>query len=233
MTLVRAHTWQSIHAELIRRIGERIWAPGEFVPKEIELAAEFGCSRSTINRAMQELANAGLLTRKRRAGTRVALHPVRKATLEIPVIRLDVEGRGQVYTHDLLERRVQAAPTKIAQRLGLPSGAHMLHLRALHLADEQPFAYEDRWVNSTAFPAILKADFNAINANEWLVQNAPLSSGDISFCAVSASSIEARLLNTKVGAALFRMRRVTRAGRAAVTHVDLTYAPGFQMQTRL
>lgn len=233
MTLARAHTWQSIHAELIRRIGERIWAPGDVVPKEVELAAEFGCSRSTINRAMQELANAGFLTRKRRAGTRVALHPVRKATLDIPVIRLDVEGRGQTYRHDLLSRRIACPPALIRNAFAASGADEMLHLKTLHLADEQPFAYEDRWVNSLAFPAILNAELNAINANEWLVQNAPLSSGEISFSAVSASSTEAKRLNAERGAALFRVRRLTRAGRAAVTHVDLTYAPGFQMQTRL
>ena len=78
--------WQSVHAEVLRRIRSREWLPGALIPNETDLAAEFGCARATVSRALRELADAGLLTRRRKAGTHVALNPVRKATLQIPVI---------------------------------------------------------------------------------------------------------------------------------------------------
>ena len=59
--------------------------------------AEFGCARATVSRALRDLAEAGVLERRRKAGTRVALHPVRRATLDIPVTRQEIEGRGQSY----------------------------------------------------------------------------------------------------------------------------------------
>ena len=68
------------------------WQPGDLIPGEVELADEFGCARATVNRALQDLADAGLVERKRKAGTRVALNPVRKVTVEVPVVRQDVEG---------------------------------------------------------------------------------------------------------------------------------------------
>jgi DNA-binding GntR family transcriptional regulator len=82
-------TWQAIQAEALRRIRDREWKPGEAIPHEAELAGEFGCARATVNRALRELAEAGLLERRRKAGTRVSLNPVRKATFEIPIIRQD------------------------------------------------------------------------------------------------------------------------------------------------
>jgi DNA-binding transcriptional MocR family regulator len=87
----------------MRRINERIWPPGELIPGEVELAEEFGCARATVNRALRELADEGLLERRRKAGTRVVRDPVRKARLDIAIIRLEVEGRGMAYRFDLLE----------------------------------------------------------------------------------------------------------------------------------
>ena len=76
-----ATSWQDIKRAVITRISERVWRPGELIPGEQELAREFGCARATVSKAMRELADAGLLERRRKAGTRIALNPVRKATL--------------------------------------------------------------------------------------------------------------------------------------------------------
>ena len=87
--------WQSVQEEGLRRIHARVWKPGDLIPNEVDLALEFGCARTTVNRALRSLAESGLLDRRRKAGTRVAAQPVAKATLDITVIRMEVEGRGQ------------------------------------------------------------------------------------------------------------------------------------------
>lgn len=72
-------SFRTIRDEMARRIAERRWLPGALIPGEEALAREFGAARATVNRALQELARAGLIERRRRAGTRVARHPVREA----------------------------------------------------------------------------------------------------------------------------------------------------------
>jgi GntR family histidine utilization transcriptional repressor len=89
--------WQSVQDEVLRRIHAREWKPGDLIPNEADLAQEFGCARTTVNRALRALAENGLLDRRRKAGTRVAAQPVAKATLDIAVIRREVEERGQKY----------------------------------------------------------------------------------------------------------------------------------------
>ena len=224
-------SWQGIQAELLRRIAERIWQPGQLVPKEVELAREFGCARATVNRAMRELANAGLINRKRKAGTRVAVNPVRKATLDIAVVRLDVESRGAVYRHTLLVNEIVAPTVEISSRISNLPNAKLLRLHTLHYADDCPFMLEERWVNPVAVPEILAADLTKISANEWLVQNAPLTSGDISFSALNASDKEAQILCVDRQTALFIVERQTWLGSLPITSVRLAYAPGFKMQT--
>ena len=69
--------WEAIHANVLQRIRTREWGPGALIPTEEALAREFGCARATVSRALREVAAAGLLERRRKAGTRVALQPVR------------------------------------------------------------------------------------------------------------------------------------------------------------
>lgn len=221
--------WEHIRAEVLRRIERRDWAPGAVIPTEAELAAEFGCARATVNRALSELARAGVLERRRRAGTRVATHPVRKATLDISVIRLEVEGRGQSYSFRLLGRSEAEPPPVIASHLGLAEGAQLLHLTTLHFADGQPFLYEDRWLNPDVLPEDLPGP--ELSVNEWLVKTVAYTAGEISFSAASAGTEEARRLAVPEGAALFVIERATWLGAAPVTWVRLSYAPGYRLRT--
>jgi GntR family transcriptional regulator, histidine utilization repressor len=222
--------WEDIRAEVLRRIRMRLWLPGAVIPTEEALAYEFGCARATVSRALRELAEGGVLERRRKAGTRVALHPVRKATLDIAVTRLEVEGRGQVYGYHLIGAVMAVAPMAVCSKLGVAQGADWLHLRSLHLADGVPFLFEDRWLNPTVLldPA---PDFAVISANEWLVSNVSYARGDIAFSAANASAGEAEMLGVSVGAALFITERGTWAEAAPITWVRLAYAPGYRLHT--
>jgi GntR family histidine utilization transcriptional repressor len=226
-------SWRSIHQELLRRINEREWVPGSLVPNEADLAAEFDCARTTVNRAMRELAAAGLIDRKRRAGTRVALHPVSRVVLDIPIIRLEVEQRNAAWRHGLLEQDVRPAPARITSRLGLERDTPMLHITSVHFADNHPFLHEDRWINLMAVPGVETVDFAGVSANEWLVRNTPYTSGDIAFSAMNADADLAELLEAPVGAALFVVDRITWDKQTPVTAVRLSYAPGYRMNTQI
>ncbi len=226
-------SWQAVQDEVLRRIQARHWKPGDAIPNEAELSAEFGCARVTVNRALRNLAEAGLLDRKRKAGTRVALHPVRKATLAIPVIRREIEGKGLAHGYALKTRERTVAPADIAARFGAAPGDAMLHVVALHLADGRPYVLEDRWISLAAAPEAGEADFSAVSANEWLVTNIPFEAGDIAFGAVSANPRDAAILKCRQGEALFVIDRTTRSRGRMITTVRLVFSPGYRMRTEL
>ena len=217
---------------MLRRIRTRFWPPGVLIPSEELLAKEFGCARATVNRALQELANAGVLERKRKAGTRVAVLPVRKATLEIPVIRQEIEARGQAYSFRLMSRHLKKPPVAILAKLGLQDATPMLHLQTLHLAGGSPQVFEDRWLNPSVLPEP-EPDFSRISVNEWLVATVAFSIGDIAFSAEPASSREADALGVQPGTALFITERTTGLTDAPITWVRLSHAPGYRLQTFL
>lgn len=220
-------TWQSVRSEALRRIRTREWPPGGQIPHEADLAIEFGCARATVNRALRDLAEEGLLERRRKGGTRVSLTPIRKATFDIAIIRQDVEGRGQTHGYRLLSDHHAPLPLPVCTALKLSGPAPWRAVRALHLADDAPFCLESRWIN----PALVGADvrFDTISANEWLVRNLAYSGGDFIFYARPADHDLSALLQCPQGSALFAIDRTTFSEHHPITAVTLTYAPGYRM----
>jgi GntR family histidine utilization transcriptional repressor len=202
--------WQDVQAEALRRIRQRDWPPGTLIPNEADLARELGCARATVNRALQALADDGWLERKRRAGTRVTLSPQRRAQMSVPILRHEIEARGEVYAHRLLSRQIKD---------------DNLSLRTLHLADDLPYALELRDIHLGQVPLAATADLTAISANEWLVQNAPFSHGTMSYAALPADAEEARHLGCATGAPVMVLTRETFSETGIITQVRLTYRP--------
>lgn len=222
--------WLDVQAEVLRRLNARIWKPGDLLPNEAELAAEFGCARSTVNRALQSIADEGLLDRRRRGGTRVVVHPDRKATFNIPVIKVQIEQQGLAYGYRLLNRRWLRPPKNIRERMQLDAGIKLLNVRSLHTADQRAYVLENRWIDVSVVPAATTADFKVQSPNEWLVENVPFSGGDIALTAIHANEDESIALECDTHVALFSAERRTRdAIGATITYVQLVYAPGYRM----
>ena len=222
-------TWQAIRAEVLARIRHRRWPPGTMIPNEADLALEFGCARATVNRALRDLAESGVLDRRRKAGTRVAEAPVRRAVLSIPLIRDEVAALGQPYGYALLSRALESPPAPVHASLALPPDTDALHIRALHLAGGTPFVLEDRWINPAAAPGALEADMTTLSANEWLVRHAPFTEGRLSFSAIAADAATAAQLGCAPGTALFRLDRSTLDGTRPVTVAQISYRPGYRL----
>lgn len=229
---VRA-SYQALKQEMTRRIAERIWAPGALIPGEAVLAEEFGAARATVNRALQDLARSGLVERRRKAGTRVALHPVREARFAIPVVAEEIRARGADYRYRLLSREEASPPEIVAARLGTAHATQLIHVRCLHLADSRPYQYEDRWINPAAVPAASGESFAQTGPNEWLVSQAPFSQAEFTFHADGASEEEAGLLDTRAGQPVFVAERITWLKDKPITLVRMVHPASHRMVTRL
>lgn len=226
-------SWRAVLAELERRIAEGDWRPGELIPKEVDLAGEFGCSRATVNRALTALVGAGLVERRRRAGSRVALAPVRRGVFDVPIIRREVEALGAAHAHLVLSAKDEKPPAPIAGRFGAPAPKRLFHIRTLHLADGRPWVFEDRWLSRAEAPDIAALDLEALSVNEWLVRTVPMTACDLVFRAENATAEEAEILDLPIGAALFITERTTWRSDAPITYVRLAAGPGYSLKSRL
>ncbi|WP_367717564.1 GntR family transcriptional regulator [Nitratireductor sp. GISD-1A_MAKvit] len=226
-------SFRTIRDELSRRIAEGVWLPGSQIPGEEALAQEFGAARATVNRALQELARAGILERKRRAGTRVALHPVREVRFAIPRTRQEIESRGCDYGYRLLGSEERVAPQAVRARLGLLSKSPMLHIRCLHLADGDPYQYEVRWINLKSVPEARRADFRTAGPNEWLTGHTPFSNAEFTFMAGAATVDEAAILDIREGDPVFIGERITWTRGDPITLAHLVHPCSHRMVAHL
>lgn len=222
--------YKEVKAEIVRRVRDRTWPPGALLPSEIDLSGELGCARATVNRAMRELADEGLLERRRRAGTRVRTAPQRQARLDIPITRDEVEATGAAYRYALVERSVGPAPDWLSARIGLPSSGKVLHLIAMHFADQSPYQHEERWINLAAVPDAAQADFSRTGPNEWLVRDMPFNDIRLDLRAGAATPTVAAFLEIAIESPVFVAERVTRLDGVAITLARLSFPPGYRMR---
>jgi len=193
-----------IRAELEGRICSGDWPPGTRIPFEHELVARFGCSRATVNKAVSALAAAGLIERRKRAGSFVAQRRLHGAMLEIPDIAQVLQARGQRYRFELDRRRVASGK---------------LILEGVHIGGEQPFAHETREISLDQVPEAEAADFSEQAPGSWLLQNVAWTEAQQRVSAVNAPRAVTRRLELAQAAACLKLERSTWSGAALVTDV--------------
>ena len=229
MTAPARMSWTDVRDTIHARILDGTHRPGDKLPRDEDIAAEFGCARTTVHRAMQALAEAGVVERRRKGGTTVRTDPVARATLDIPITRLEVEARGARYGYQLIDLARAAAPPTVTAACELPAPHEMLRIRALHLADARPYIFEDRWIDLETVPEIERVDLTAVSANEWLVLNRPHSRFTLGIFARGASAEDARMMEVDDGTALLILERTTWIADAPITFVRATTAPGYRL----
>jgi GntR family histidine utilization transcriptional repressor len=225
-------SYREIKADILGKITQGAWPPGHLVPAETELAEAYGVARATVNRAMRELAEEGVVERKRKSGSRVRLSPLRQARFDIPVARREVEAQGRRYRYALVRSDVVNAPDWLSARMALGAGAEVRRLICLHFADDQPWLFEDRWINLGLLPHARAADFRQDGPTEWLMAQIPFSAVEISISATGADATLSAHLACAEGAPLLQTERLTRWNDQTVTYVRLVHQPGHRMTTR-
>jgi GntR family transcriptional regulator len=125
---------------------------GAALPAERLLAQRLAVSRTTVRKALDELAGRGLVAPRHGSGTFVA-----SARLEQPLARLssfseDMRARGRAPGFAWVERGVAAPSPEEAVALGLTSGEQVARFVRVRLADGEPLAVERAAVAARHLP---------------------------------------------------------------------------------
>lgn len=159
---------------ILRHVTDGDWKPASRIPSENDLVKKFGISRMTVNRALRELTDSGVLERVQGVGTFVAGPKAESAMFEVRSIRDEIVSRGQTHSVQVLTcESVQARATVTAQ-FALAPGSELFHTRLLHNANGKPLQLEDRFVNPACAPEYLDLDFHVEIPHQYLMRVAPL-----------------------------------------------------------
>ncbi|MGX5843773.1 histidine utilization repressor [Mesorhizobium sp. ArgA1] len=217
----------SLHQRILSDISEKIlsgaWAPGYRIPFEHELTAEYNCSRMTVNKALSQLAKAGLIERRRRSGSFVRQPQSQAAVLELHDIRIEVEALGLPYRYERVARQKRRSSAEDRALLELSAVGPLLALEGLHFAGKRPFAHEQRLINLTAVPEAVEEEFADIAPGPWLIGRVPWSEAEHRIRAVGADRHIAEALDIPTGAPCLVVERRTWSAEHPVTQVRFTY----------
>lgn len=210
---------QRIRADIEANILSGAWPPGHRVPFEHELMAQYGCARMTVNKVMSALVEAGLIERRRRAGTFVAQPRLQSAVLQIPDIAAEVRARGEEYRLELLARRERKATRQDAAEAAMVAGEQLLDLRCRHIASGRPFAIEERLISLRTVPEAAEVDFATVPPGTWLLGHVPWTEAENRILAIDADAGRAERLAVAPGTACLVVERRTWRAGSTITFV--------------
>ena len=170
------------------------WRPGELMPSEADLVAQFGVSRMTVNRALRELQSEGLVDRVQGVGTFAAQLYRVSSTLTIRDLHEEIEARGHRHHAEVHLTREEQAGEALARQLGLAIGAPVFHSLIVHYDNDVALQSEDRYVNPACAPDYLSVDFTQTTPTHYLLEVAPLWEAQYTIEASAPTEQEARLL---------------------------------------
>lgn len=219
----------TLHHRILSDIEGRIvsgeWPPGYRLPFEVDLAAQYGCSRMTANKVLTHLARTGLIERRRKSGSFVMQPVTQAAVLEIHDIEAEVRSLKLPYAYRLQRQSRRQAKPADRQHLELSEAAPVLELVCLHSAGDRPFCLEERLINLGTVPEAGGEDFSASPPGSWLLSQVPWSTAEHRIYALSASAEVAKALDIARAAACLVIERRTWGNTGPVTFVRFTY-PG-------
>ncbi|MFP7365180.1 GntR family transcriptional regulator [Corynebacterium callunae] len=159
-----------------------ILEPGARLENEIAVAKHLNVSRPTVRRAIQEVVDKGLLVRRRGVGTQVVQSHVTRP-VELTSFFNDLKNANLNPQTRVLEHRILAANSSIAEKLGVSPGDEILLIRRLRSTGDIPVAILENYL-PTAFVDISLEE---------------LESGGL-YDALRARGVVLKIANQKIGA---------------------------------
>lgn len=204
--------------DLLRRIRAGAWRPGEPLPAEPALAAEYDISLGTLRRVLAELASEGLLDRRQGRGT-----TVRRASFHDSLFRffrLGDGGEARVPESRIIGRDIEAAPDDVASALLVDDGADVVHVHRVRSIDGRPLLVEDIWLPLPRFAPFAQAALDTLGPLLYpeyeRLLGVVIGSAKEQLSVTSADVATADLLGCEEGSPVVQIERT------ALTHADET-----------
>jgi GntR family phosphonate transport system transcriptional regulator len=144
--------WRQVADGIERGIADGRFPAGDKLPGETELAEIYGVNRHTVRRALATLAERGMVRAERGSGTYVEAprlaYPLRSRTRFSEI----AGAGGREPQAQLIGAWDDVATREIAKHLGLKTGAPLVRIEALRLADKTPICVGTTWLSAERFP---------------------------------------------------------------------------------
>lgn len=220
--------YHQIYLILRDQIGGGSYAKDDFLPTEHELIRQYGVSRITAKRALDELAADGFAVRMRGRGTRVQRNaPVPPVHAPIEGLLENILAMGLKTEVELLEFDYLPATAEVAAGLDCAAGTMVQRAVRLRRVRGEPFSHLVTYVPESIGKSYSRRDLASRPLILLLERaGASISHAQQVISATLAGADVADLLGVPIGAALLKLSRTVydQNGRA-VEFVTGLYRP--------
>ncbi|MET0314669.1 MAG: GntR family transcriptional regulator [Hansschlegelia sp.] len=145
--------YRQVRDRLIRRLVDGVWAPGEPLPSEFQLAAELGVSQGTVRKALDAMAAENLVVRRQGRGTFVARHDEERIMFQFFKLVCD-DGRRSFPQSKVLALSAGKANAAEREALKLGKDDRVIRIRRLRSIDGAPVIIENIALPDAMFPGL-------------------------------------------------------------------------------
>jgi GntR family transcriptional regulator len=145
--------YQQLQRALREAIESQFLVADDALPSERQLAADLGVSRITVRKAIDGLAEEGLLVSRQGSGNFVSSR-IDKNFAKLTSFSEDMRSRGRMPRTEWLKRTVGTVSPEEALKLALSPGSTVYRLHRLRFADNAPMALEYATVIASALPSL-------------------------------------------------------------------------------
>jgi DNA-binding GntR family transcriptional regulator len=172
-----------------------ILRPGDQLPSEAQLCKRYGVSPMTVRRAINTLADQGIVTAEQGRGTFVKPIAMGEAVFQLKDLQ-DLFDDSEHTTVHILETRIVKADERVARKLAIKSGQRTVYIRRILRRDGLPALYHREYLIYDPLRPIVEAELE-VTALQRLFSGAGetiLKRGEISMEATLLTDEEAHLL---------------------------------------
>jgi len=195
---------------IVGRIVDGQWQPGDMLPSEFELAAEFGVSQGTVRKALNALAEKNLVIRHQGRGTFVAIHSAERELFHFFHLEGPDGAKQMPTTSRLLGCVSRRASRDETLKLRLPANAHVIDIRRIRELGGRPVIAEHIVLPARLFPGLGQDDElpNELYQLYEETYGVTIHRAVEELRAVAAGRTEARHLGVAAGAPLLEIDRL-------------------------
>ena len=205
-----APLYQQIYDDIKGAIKDGAYKVDEKIPSEAELSEEYGVSRITVRRAIEDLCADGYLTKMQGRGTFVGKPHIMRRLSQSKATRSFSEicrEAGVTPGAHLIERQIVPVRPDEQEFFGLGPDALLIYVHRVRTADGLGVCDENMFVPYDGGRDLLTLpleDTSLFDAIEQATGHRPASNEDWNITAVKATTDQASLLGISVGDPLLR-----------------------------
>lgn len=151
-----------------QEIGLGEWKPGDKISSENELRQMYDISRNTVQKALDELVQEGVLQRRQGRGTFVSKPKIDQPLTGFYSFSKVIADQGMNAKDIIIDLKTLEADYKIAEKLQINQGEEVISLQRLRTANNEPIILETSYLPKSIVKELSREDLENLSLYDLL-----------------------------------------------------------------